>query len=183
MWHQGGGTGCAPHVVSGAGQLFSSHACWDASCFKTITSPSCYYTQLWKKIHPFCHYWHKLDINIKFSMIWFSICFLSSLLTKAQLQAALTHSAQKNTFGVGIAQDGALWWRLIRKVMSWVQIAWFASKMICIEVLNATQKCQKRERIFIGLFLVPLKLPTSLLSPLMWSTHFLGDRQSCCSSA
>lgn len=89
--HQGGGTGCAPYVVSGGGQLSSSHACWDASCFKTITSPSCYYTQLGRKIHPFGHYWHHLDINIKFSVIWFSICFLPSLLTEAQLQAASPH--------------------------------------------------------------------------------------------
>lgn len=143
MRHQGGGTGCAPFVVSGGGQLSSSHACWDASCFKTITSPSCYYTQLGRKMHPFGNYWHHLDI--KFSVIWFSICFLPSLLTEAQLQTALTRSAQKSTFGVGIAGDGALWWRLMRKVMSWVQIAWFASKMICIEVFNPTQKCQERK--------------------------------------
>lgn len=143
MQHRGGGTGCAP--VWSQVQVSSSHptpAPWDASCFKTITSPSCYCTQLGKKIRPFGHYCHQLGTNIKFSMTWFSICFLPSLLTEAQLQAALTHSTQKITFG--IAGDGALWWGLMRKVMSWVQIAWFASKMICIEVLNATQKCQKK---------------------------------------
>lgn len=32
MQHRGGGTGCAPCVVSGAGQLFSSHAC-TLGCF------------------------------------------------------------------------------------------------------------------------------------------------------
>lgn len=61
MWHRGGGTGCAPCVVSGGGQLFSAHACWGASCFKPIASPSCYRTQLGRKIHPFGHYWHHLD--------------------------------------------------------------------------------------------------------------------------
>lgn len=75
--HRGGGTGCGPCVVSGGGQLFPCHSCWGASCFKPIASPSCYCTQLGRKIHLFGLYWHHLDINIKFSVIWFSICSLT----------------------------------------------------------------------------------------------------------
>lgn len=175
MWHWGGGTGCA----SGAGQLFSSHPCRGASCFTTITSPSCYRMQLGRKVHPFGHYWHRLDTDIKLSMIWFSICCLTQPADRGSVQAALTRSAQKSTFGVDIAGDGAPWWRLMKKVMSWVLIAWFASETVCIWVFNATQKCQRRERIFIWLLLVPLKM-----SSCIWvegSSAVSSDMEHCLS--
>lgn len=135
-------------------------------------------------------YKYKIKRDLIFHLLSYPACWRRpSLLTETQLQAALTCRAQKSTFGVDIAGDGALWWRLMKKVMSWVWIAWFASEMTCIQVLNATQKCQERkdfQRAFLGalknvnMCLESGGLP---LSPLMWSTPFLWGRQSYCSSA
>lgn len=59
--------------------------------------------------------------------------------------------------------------------------------MICIQVLNAVQKCQRRERVFKGLVVVALKMSScvwvrgsSALSSDM--EHSLSLRQSYCSS-
>lgn len=184
MQHQGGGTGCAPYVVSGGGQLFSSHACWDASCSKTITSPSCYYTQLGKKMHPIwpllpsIRYKYKIQHDLIFHLVLAQPTKRGSAPGSPHPQRSEKH-----------IWCGYCWgWSPVVEVNEKSDVL-SADCMICFQVdLHWSVKCytempEERIGLFIGLFLVPLKLPLSLLSALIWSTPFLGDRQSRCSSA